>query len=72
VVAASIIGFLVNEGVAVFRMKIGKEIGSAALVADGYHARVDGCARLSVLFSVIGVWLGYPLADPIIGLLMTA
>jgi len=72
VVAASIIGFLGNEGVAVFRMKIGKEIGSAALVADGYHARVDGCARLSVLFSVIGVWLGYPLADPIIGLLMTA
>jgi cation diffusion facilitator family transporter len=72
VVAASVIGFLGNEGVAIFRIKVGKEMGSAALVADGYHARVDGFASLSVLLSAIGVWLGYPLADPIIGLLMTA
>ena len=72
VAAASIIGFVGNEGVAIFRIKVGREMGSAALVADGYHARVDGIASLSVLFSVIGVWLGYPLADPIIGLLMTA
>jgi cation diffusion facilitator family transporter len=71
VVAASIIGFIGNEGVALFRMKVGKEMGSAALVADGYHARVDGIASLSVLLSAIGIWLGYPLADPIIGLLMT-
>ena len=71
VAAAAIIGFLGNEGVAIFRIKVGKEMSSAALVADGYHARVDGIASLSVLFSVIGVWLGYPLADPIIGLLMT-
>lgn len=71
IVAASIIGFLGNEGVAIFRIKVGKEIGSAALVADGYHARTDGLVSLGVLFSVIGVWLGYPLADPIIGLLMT-
>ncbi|HEY8187360.1 MAG TPA: cation diffusion facilitator family transporter [Pyrinomonadaceae bacterium] len=70
--AAAIIGFLGNEGVAIFRIKVGKEMGSAALVADGYHARVDGIASLSVLVSVIGVGLGYPLADPIIGLLMTA
>ena len=69
--AAAIIGFLGNEGVAIFRIKIGKEMGSAALVADGYHARVDGIASLSVLLSAIGIWLGYPLADPIIGLLMT-
>lgn len=71
IVAASIIGFLGNEGVALFRIKVGKEIGSAALIADGYHARTDGIVSLGVLFSVIGVWLGYPLADPIIGLLMT-
>lgn len=71
VVAASIIGFLGNEGVAIFRIKVGKEMGSAALVADGYHARVDGLASLSVLLSATGVWLGYPLADPIIGMLMT-
>lgn len=72
VIAASIIGFLGNEAVAIFRIKVGKEIGSAALVADGYHARVDGWTSLAVLFGALGVWLGYPLADPIIGLIITA
>ncbi len=62
-----IIGFLGNEGVALFRIKVGKEIGSAALIADGYHARVDGWTSLAVLFAAVGVWLGYPLADPIVG-----
>ncbi len=71
VVAASLIGFIGNEAVALFRIKVGKEIGSAALVADGYHARVDGLTSLAVLFGVVGVWLGYPLADPIVGLLIT-
>jgi len=67
VAAASLIGFLGNEGVALFRIKVGKEIGSAALIADGYHARVDGWTSLAVLFGAAGVWLGYPLADPIVG-----
>ncbi|KKH49027.1 cation diffusion facilitator family transporter [Methanosarcina sp. 1.H.A.2.2] len=71
VAAASIIGFLGNELVAKFRIRVGKEIGSAALVADGYHARADGFTSLAVLFGALGVWLGYPLADPIIGLLIT-
>lgn len=71
VAMASLIGFLGNEAVAIFRVKVGKEINSAALVADGYHARVDGFVSLGVLLSVTGVWLGYPLADPIIGFLMT-
>lgn len=68
---AAFIGFLGNEGVAMFRIKVGKQIGSAALIADGYHARTDGLVSLGVIFSVIGVSLGYPLADPIIGCLMT-
>ncbi|MCI0488600.1 MAG: cation diffusion facilitator family transporter [Blastocatellia bacterium] len=72
VMAASVIGFLGNEGVALFRIKVGKEIGSAALIADGYHARADGLTSLAVLIGAIGVWLGYPLADPIVGLLITA
>jgi len=72
VIAASIVGFLGNEAVALFRIRIGQEINSAALVADGYHARVDGWTSLAVLFGAVGVWLGYPLADPIIGLLITA
>ena len=72
VALAAVIGFLGNEGVALFRMKIGKEIGSAALIADGHHARVDGLTSLAVLFGAIGVWLGYPLADPIVGLVISA
>jgi len=71
VALASIIGFLGNEAVAFFRIKVGKEIGSAALVADGYHARVDGLTSLAVLVGVIGVWLGYPIVDPIVGLIIT-
>jgi cation diffusion facilitator family transporter len=71
VIAASIIGFAGNEAVAFFRIKVGRDIGSAALVADGYHARTDGLTSLAVLLGAIGVWLGYPLADPIIGLLIT-
>jgi cation diffusion facilitator family transporter len=72
VIAASIVGFLGNEGVAIFRIRVGREISSAALVADGYHARVDGWTSLAVLFGAVGVWLGYPLADPIVGLTITA
>jgi cation diffusion facilitator family transporter len=68
---ASLIGFAGNELVAVFRIRVGKQINSAALVADGYHARVDGLTSLGVLFSVAGVWLGYPRADPIVGLVIT-
>ncbi len=71
VVVAAVVGFLGNEAVALYRMKVGREIGSAALVADGHHARVDGLTSLAVLFGGIGVWLGYPLADPIVGLVIT-
>jgi cation diffusion facilitator family transporter len=72
VAMASVVGFAGNEGVAVFRIRVGKEIGSAALVADGYHARTDGWTSLAVLVGAVGVWLGYPLADPIVGLLIAA
>ncbi len=71
VIAASIIGFLGNEGVAVFRLRVGREINSAALIADGRHARVDGWTSLAVLAGAVGVWLGFPLADPIVGLVIT-
>lgn len=70
VAAASVVGFVGNEAVAVFRIRVGREIGSAALVADGYHARTDGWTSLAVLLGAVGVWLGYPLADPIVGLLI--
>jgi cation diffusion facilitator family transporter len=71
VVLASLIGFAGNEAVALFRIKVGREIGSAALVADGYHARVDGLTSLGVLIGAAGVGLGYPLADPIVGLVIS-
>ena len=71
VMVASVIGFVGNELVALFRIRVGREIGSAALEADGLHARTDGLTSLAVLFGAIGVWLGYPQADPIVGLLIT-
>lgn len=71
VAIASLVGFGGNEIVALFRTRVGKQINSAALVADGYHAHVDGLTSLGVLFSAVGVGNGYPLADPVIGLVIT-
>jgi cation diffusion facilitator family transporter len=71
VVAAAIIGFAGNEAVAVFRIRVGKQIGSAALIADGQHSRVDGFTSLAVLFGAIGVAAGVPILDPLIGLAIT-
>lgn len=71
VALASVIGFVGNEAVAIFRIRVGREIGSAALVADGNHARIDGWTSLAVLAGAAGVWLGYPMADPLIGLAIT-
>ena len=68
---AGFIGFVGNEVVAVFRIRVGRQMNSAALIADGYHARTDGLTSLAVVLGACGVWLGYPLADPIVGLLIT-
>jgi cation diffusion facilitator family transporter len=72
VAAASLVGFLGNEAVAIYRVRVGKEIGSAALVADGRHAHADALTSLAVLLGAAGVRLGYPMADPAVGLLITA
>lgn len=69
--AAGIVGFIGNEVVAVFRIRVGRQMNSAALIADGYHARTDGLTSLAVVLGAIGVAFGFPLADPIIGLLIT-
>src|SRR3954449_5858704 len=67
----SALGFLGNETVARYRIRIGRRIGSAALVADGIHARTDGFTSLAVVLGAAGVAAGWPLADPIVGLLIT-
>ena len=71
VLGAGLIGFAGNELVAIYRIRVGNKIGSAALVADGLHARTDGFTSLAVVFGAIGVMAGFPLADPIVGLLIT-
>jgi cation diffusion facilitator family transporter len=70
VAAAAIIGFIGNEAVAILQIRTGRKIGSAALVTDGLHARTDGLTSLSVLLAAGGTWLGYPILDPIIGVLI--
>ena len=67
-IVAGFIGFIGNEFVAIYRIRIGRKIGSAALVADGLHARTDGFTSLAVVFGGLGVLAGFPLADPLVGL----
>ncbi len=71
VLAAGLVGFAGNELVAIYRIRVGRQIGSAALIADGVHARTDGFTSLAVVAGVAGVWLGFPLADPLVGLLIS-
>lgn len=72
VIAGSIIGAIGNEAVARLRIRVGKEINSAALIADGHHARADGLTSLGVLVGAIGVYAGYPLLDPLVGFVFAA
>jgi len=71
VAVAAVIGFTGNELVARYRIQVGRKIGSAALVADGLHARTDGFTSLAVLAGVGGLALGWRWADPVVGLLIT-
>lgn len=72
VLAAGVVGALGNEMVAVYRIRAGRRIGSAALVAEGQHARTDGLTSVAVVVGVIGVWLGFPQADAVVGLVIAA
>jgi cation diffusion facilitator family transporter len=66
--AAGLVGFIGNELVALYRIREGHAIGSAALVADGYHARTDGFTSLAVSVAAVATWAGFERADPVIGL----
>ena len=70
VAVAALIGFFGNEIVAILQIRVGRKIGSAAMVADGLHARTDGLTSLAVLLAAVGTWFGYPILDPIIGILI--
>jgi cation diffusion facilitator family transporter len=69
--AAGLVGFIGNELVALYRIREGHAIGSAALVADGYHARTDGFTSLAVALAAVAAWAGLERADPIIGLVIS-
>lgn len=71
VAAAAVVGCIGNEVVAQYRIRVGRQIGSAALVADGLHARADGFTSLAVLIGAGGLALGWRWADPVVGLLIT-
>lgn len=70
VAAAAVVGFLGNEAVALLQIRVGRKIGSEAMVADGLHARTDGLTSLAVLIAAGGAALGFPILDPLIGLLI--
>ncbi len=71
VAAAGLIGFIGNEWVAAYRIRVGRRIGSAALIADGLHARTDGLTSLAVVIGAAGVAAGWQPADPITGLVIS-
>ena len=71
VAMAALIGFIGNELVARYRIRVGRKIGSVALAADGLHARADGFTSLAVLLGVAGMAIGWDWADPVVGLLIT-
>jgi cation diffusion facilitator family transporter len=72
VMGAAAIAALGNEIVALYRIRVGRRIGSAALEADGLHARTDGVTSLLVLGGAIAVVFGVQWVDPVVGLLITA
>jgi cation diffusion facilitator family transporter len=72
VMAAAVVGMVGNEAVALYRIRVGRRIGSASLVADGLHARSDGLTSLAVLVGAVGVALGWQWADPAVGLAISA
>src|SRR5207342_1048770 len=71
VIAAGIIGLVGNETVAAYRIRVGRQMGSAALVADGLHARTDGLASLGVVVAAIGSMMGFDRSDAVVGLAIT-
>ena len=68
---AAVVGIIGNEAVARYKIKVGRQIGSAALIADGKHSRADGLTSLAAFVGLLGVALGFPLADPLAGLFIT-
>ena len=67
---ASVVGFVGNELVAIMQIRVGRRIGSDAMIADGQHARIDGLTSLAVLIAVIGALIGLPILDPIVGIVI--
>ena len=67
---ASVVGFMGNELVAIMQIRVGRRIGSDAMIADGQHARVDGLTSLAVLIAVVGTLIGLPILDPIVGIVI--
>ncbi|MGH3455582.1 MAG: cation diffusion facilitator family transporter [Nocardioidaceae bacterium] len=72
VAAAGLVGFAGNELIATYRIRVGRRIGSAALEADGVHARTDGLTSLAVVVGALGAGIGWSWVDPVIGLAITA
>lgn len=70
--AAALVGAVGNEAVAIYKIRVGRRIDSVPLIADGQHARVDGFVSLGAAAGLVGVWLGFPIADPLAGLIITA
>ena len=70
--AAGVVGIVGNAIASQIRTGAGRRLNSPALIADGAHARSDALVSAGVVLSAAMVWAGLPIADPIIGLVITA
>src|SRR5712692_7226586 len=68
---AALVGFAGNEVLAQYKISVGRRINSVPLIADGQHSRIDGLTSLAAFFGLVGAALGFPIADPIAGLIIT-
>jgi cation diffusion facilitator family transporter len=69
--AAALVGVAGNEVLAQYKISVGRRINSVPLIADGQHSRIDGLTSLAAFLGLVGARLGFPIADPIAGLIIT-
>jgi len=67
-----LIGFAGNWLAAIVRTNAGRALESPALIADGNHAKADAYVSVAVVASAAALVLGLGLADPLIGLGISA
>jgi len=71
-IAGAVLGIAGNQLVARYKLRVGRRINSATLIADARHSWLDALSSAGALAGLIAVAFGQPWGDPLAGLLVTA